>query len=141
MSEYNRQWLLKQRPLGMVSADDFEYRQAELPVPDLDAGQLLVKNLYLSFDPAMRGWMDDEPSYLPPTAVGEVIQSGNAEVPVGALVQGMFGWQEYAVSSPDDLEPAIPLPRGTPPNMALSIFGGTSLTACFGLLRGRTGGV
>ena len=62
MPEYNRQWLLKRRPFGMVTTDDFEYCESDLPVPDLNAGQMLVKNLYLSFDPAMRGWMDDLPS-------------------------------------------------------------------------------
>jgi hypothetical protein len=139
----NKQWLLKRRPQGMVCLDDFEYREAERPVADLAAGEIVVKNLYLSFDPAMRGWMDDEPSYLPPvvlsepmraTAVAQVVASENAELPVGSLVQGMFGWQQYALSKPCDMIPATALPEGTPPTMPLSIFGGTSLTAYFGLL-------
>ncbi|MEH6584579.1 MAG: NADP-dependent oxidoreductase [Halioglobus sp.] len=143
MSQINRQWLLKRRPQGMVSLEDFEYRETPLPVPDLAAGELLVKNLYLSFDPAMRGWMDDAPSYLPPvalgepmraTAIGQVIQSANPDIPVDTLVQGFFGWQEYAISGPTDLIPATPLPEGAPPTMVLSVFGGTSLTAYFGLL-------
>lgn len=143
MASINRQWLLKQRPQGMVTLEDFEYRETPIPVANLEAGELLVKNLYFSFDPAMRGWMDDEPSYLPPaelnqpmraTSVAQVVESGNPEIPQGSLVQGMFGWQEYAISKPTDLIPANPLPDGTPPAMALSIFGGTSLTAYFGLL-------
>ena len=143
MTNSNRQWLLKKRPSGMVTIDDFERVTTPLPVPDLAVGEILVKNLYLSFDPAMRGWMDDEPSYLPPvplgqpmraSAVAQVIQSENPALPVGALVQGMFGWQEFALSKPDDLVPARPLPEGTPPTLPLSIFGATSLTAYFGLL-------
>ncbi len=143
MSQINRQWLLKHRPRGMVGLEDFDYHEAPMPTPDLSSGELLVKNLYLSFDPAMRGWMDDAPSYLPPVALGEpmraaaigqVTESGNPDIPVGALVQGFFGWQEYAISRPSDLIPATLLPEGTPPTMSLSVFGGTSLTAYFGLL-------
>jgi len=114
-----------------------------MPEPDLAAGEILVRNLYLSFDPAMRGWMTDEPSYLPPTPLGEpmratavaqVLRSANPDYPEGSFVQGMFGWQEYAVSGPADLMPPRPLPEGTPLTMPLSLFGGTSLTAYFGLL-------
>lgn len=139
----NRQWLLRSRPQGMVNVDNFEYREALLPVPDLAAGEILVKVLCFSFDPAMRGWMDDVPSYLPPaglgepmraTAVAQVLRSNNPVYPEGSLVQGMFGWQEYAVAGPDSLVPPMPVPEGTPPTWPLSIFGGTSLTAYFGLL-------
>ena len=143
MDGINRQWLLKKRPTGMVTLDDFAYKEAAIPRVNLNAGELLVKNLYFSFDPAMRGWMDDKPSYLPPaelnqpmraTAVAQVIDSGNPEIAKGSLVQGMFGWQEYAISKPNDLIPASLLPEDTPVTMALSIFGGTSFTAYFGLL-------
>jgi NADPH-dependent curcumin reductase CurA len=143
MTYTNRQWLLKQRPQGMVSLDDFELTESNAPTANLAKGEVLIKNLYLSFDPAMRGWMDDEPSYLPPveigqpmraSAVGQVVESENDELPSGTLVQGMFGWQEFALAKPDDLIPATALPEGTPPTMPLSIFGGTSLTAYFGLL-------
>lgn len=143
MTQSNHQWLLKKRPVGMVSRADFELRESTMPVPALDNGEILVKVLYISFDPAMRGWMDDAPSYLPPVAIGEVmraptvaqvIQSKNPKYPVGSLVQGLFGWQEYAIGSPTALMPPTPVPDGTPPTMPLSIFGGTSLTAYFGLL-------
>jgi NADPH-dependent curcumin reductase CurA len=143
MAQLNHQWLLKKRPAGMVSRADFEQRASAMPVPTFDNGEILVKVLYISFDPAMRGWMDDVPSYLPPVAIGEVmraptvaqvIQSQNPKYPVGSLVQGLFGWQEYAIGSPTALMPPTPVPDGTPPTMPLSIFGGTSLTAYFGLL-------
>lgn len=139
----NRQWLLRRRPHGMVSQEDFEYREQPVPEPDLAAGEILVRNLYLGFDPAMRGWMTDEPSYLPPVALGEpmravsiaqVVASENPAYPEGSLVQGMYGWQDYALATADDLVPPVLLPEGTPPTMPLSVLGMTSLTAYFGLL-------
>jgi NADPH-dependent curcumin reductase CurA len=63
-----------------------------------------------------------------------VVQSENATLPVGALVQGLTNWQEYSIGDPAGLIPPTVLPTGTPPNLALSIFGVTSLTAYFGLL-------
>lgn len=139
----NQQWLLKSRPSGMVSEDNFERVSVPMPQPDLAAGQVLLKTLMLSFDPAMRGWMEDEPSYLPPVALGEpmrasavaeVIASSNPDLPAGSLVQGLMGWQQYSIGDPAGQLPPSPLPEGTPPNLALSVFGGTSLTAYFGLL-------
>ena len=143
MSPVNKQWLLRERPLGMVGPEHFELRESAMPQPDLDTGQVLVKTLMLGFDPAMRGWLIDEPSYLPPVAigkpmrasgVGQVVQSENGALPVGTLVQGLLNWQEYSVGDPAGRIPPTVLPPGTPPSLALSIFGSTSLTAYFGLL-------
>lgn len=139
----NQQWLLQSRPVGMVTKSNFEKTAAPMPEPNYAAGQVLLKTLMLSFDPAMRGWMTDEPSYLPPVDIGEpmrasavaqVVESQNPELPVGSLVQGLMGWQEYSIGDPAGALPPSPLPEGTPPNLALSVFGGTSLTAYFGLL-------
>ncbi len=144
MNDINRQWLLASRPTGMVSESHFEYHEAPLPEPNLADGEYLVRNLYLSFEPAMRGWMDDEPSYLPPaelgepmrsTAVGQIVRSENPEFPEGQLVQGMFGWQDYAVGGgSSEMFPGNVIPEGVPPTMPLTIMGGTALTAYFGLL-------
>jgi NADPH-dependent curcumin reductase CurA len=143
MATLNRQWILKERPQGEVGPQHFELLSSDLPTPNLAADQVLVKTLVLGFDPAMRGWLVDEPSYLPPVAIGEpmrasgvgqVVQSENAELPVGTLVQGLPGWQEYSIGDPAGLVPPMPLPEGTPPNLALSVFGSTSLTAYFGFL-------
>jgi NADPH-dependent curcumin reductase CurA len=143
MPTLNRQWLLKERPKGEVGPQHFQLAQTPLPQPDYAAGQVLLKTLMLGFDPAMRGWMVDEPSYLPPVALGEpmrasgvaqVVQSENPALPVGTLVQGLTNWQEYSIGDPAGFIPPTPLPAGTPPNLALSVFGTTSLTAYFGLL-------
>jgi NADPH-dependent curcumin reductase CurA len=139
----NRQWLLKERPQGMIGPEHYEQNNAAMPAPDLARGEVLLKTLYLGFDPAMRGWVIDEPSYLPPVQIGEVmrassisqvVESSNPELPVGTLTQGMAGWQEYAVGSPDDMIPPRALPEGLTPGMALSVFGMTAMTAYFGLL-------
>ncbi|MEZ5572381.1 MAG: NADP-dependent oxidoreductase [Halioglobus sp.] len=143
MPKLNKQWLLKKRPQGDVGPQHFEQVQSPMPQPDLTAGQVLLKTLMLGFDPAMRGWLDDEPSYLPPVAIGEpmrasgvaqVVLSENPALPIGTLTQGLTNWQEYSIGDPAGLIPPTPLPAGTPPNLALSIFGSTSLTAYFGLL-------
>ena len=96
----NRQWLLAKRPEGMVGKHNFEYREA--PLPAIGDGEYLVRNLYISFDPAMRAWMEDRPSYIPPVQIGEVmrastvgqvIESNHPDYAVGDFVSGMFGWQ------------------------------------------------
>jgi hypothetical protein len=71
----NRQWTLAKRPHGMVGKDNFEYQ--EVPIPQPGDGQVLVRNLYLSFDPTQRGWMEDRESYLPPVGIGEVMRAGS----------------------------------------------------------------
>ncbi len=143
MSTVNRQWLLQERPRGTIGPEHFALVESPMPEPDLAKGEVLMKTLMLGFDPAMRGWVVDEPSYLPPVGIGEpmrasgvaqVIQSENPELPVGTLVQGLINWQEYSIGDPAGLIPPTPLPDGTPPNLALSVFGMTSLTAYFGLL-------
>ncbi|MFW6093645.1 MAG: NADP-dependent oxidoreductase [Pseudomonadota bacterium] len=138
----NGQWRLKRRPSGMVREDDFEY--VEEPLPDLGANEFLVRNLYLAFEPAMRGWLNDVKSYVPPvqigevmraSAVGRVVESNNAEYPEGTLVTGMFGWQEFAISdgTPGMLGRIGKVPDGVDPALMLSALGGTGLTAYFGM--------
>jgi hypothetical protein len=142
MSEINRQWIFTARPKGFVDSNTFSYHEAPLPTPDLDAGEVLVKTLYLSFDPAMRGWMDDKPSYLPPvelgtpmraSGIGQVVASEREDLPVGTMVMGFLNWQDYAVFDSNSAGSLNALAAGTPPDMALSAFGGTSMTAYFGL--------
>lgn len=137
----NRQWLLKSRPLGMVSEANFE--MTEGPVPEPGDGEVLVRTLYISFDPAMRGWMEDRVSYMPPVqigetmragAIGQVVESRSPEFAPGDLVQGMFGWQEWSLASGARGGGLTRVPPGPTPTLALSVFGITGLTAYFGLL-------
>src|SRR5262249_35101448 len=141
MPSTNRQWVLRQRPMGMVKESDFEWREAAPPVPK--DGEALVRVLYLSFDPAMRGWMEDRPSYVPPGeigevmragAVGQVVESNSPDYRAGDFVQGVFGWQEYAIASRAGVMPSSVLPKGTPLTWPLGVTGLTGLTAYFGLL-------
>jgi NADPH-dependent curcumin reductase CurA len=141
MTDVNRQWLLRARPVGMVKETDFEWREAPLPtIPD---GGVLVRNLYLSFDPAMRGWMEDRESYIPPVGLGEVMRAGsvgqvvesqNSDFKVGDFVQGTFGWQDYYAVAGAGPMLLTPIPPGVEPRLTLSVLGITGLTAYFGLL-------
>lgn len=138
----NRMLKLKDRPMGAVSSENFELFEEE--VLDIEDGQMLIKVLYLSFDPTQRGWLNDIPSYMPPVqigevmragAVGQVVESRNKNFTEGDLVQGSFGWQEYVVTDgSSDFMPAQKIPEGIPPTSALSVFGVTGLTAYFGML-------
>ena len=104
MPETNRRWTLARRPHGMVKESDFAF--GEVPVPQPGDGQVLVRVLYLSFDPTQRGWIEDRPSYLPPVQIGEVMRAAGIGQVVaskdpkcrpGELVQGLLGWQDYAL--------------------------------------------
>jgi hypothetical protein len=142
----NRQWRLASRPSGMV--EDKNFTLVEEPVPSLEKdGQVLVRNLYFSLDPAQRGWLVRD-SYVPAVpiggvvrsfAAGRVVESRHKGFKPGDLVRGLFGWQDYAIVDADaagaDMPDAVVLvPPGVPPTLALSAFGLTGLTAYFGLL-------
>ncbi|MEM1231147.1 MAG: NADP-dependent oxidoreductase [Pseudomonadota bacterium] len=138
----NRQWLLAKRPHGMVGKENFEY--AETPIPEPGEGELLVRNLYLSFDPTQRGWMEDRPSYLPPVKLGEPMRAGSVAQVVesnlegfakGDLVQTTGGWQDFTIAAPGrGVMGVSKLPEGIPPTWPLSVLGTTGLTAYWGLL-------
>lgn len=101
----NQTCTLASRPVGMSSADNFSI--GETPLPEPGEGQFRVKISHISMDPAMRGWIADGPSYIPPVAIGEVMRAGaigtieasnNAKFLEGAAVTGLFGVQQYAIS-------------------------------------------
>jgi NADPH-dependent curcumin reductase CurA len=134
----NRQLLLAKRPVGEPTRDDFEIREVE-PAPPGD-GEALVKVLQISLDPAMRGWMSDRPSYMPPVGLGEVMRAGTTGVVVesnsdrvapGDHVVGNLGVQEQAVV------PARTLTKVDTQMAPLAAFlgglGMPGLTAYFGL--------
>ena len=139
MSISYQQYYLHQRPLGQVTESDVRLREVE--VDHLEEGQLLIKNLYFSIDPAIRGWMRDEPSYMPPIELGEVIRSSTVGIVVksrhpdyaeGDQVYGINGWEEYSLSTGFFLN-KVPENNKYPLHYYLSIFGAVGLTAYFGV--------
>jgi NADPH-dependent curcumin reductase CurA len=124
----------------MVEPSNFELHEA--PAPEPAEGEFLVRNLYLSLDPAMRTWMADQASYIPPVQIGEVmrgacvgrvLESRNPDYTPGEVVLGIFNWQEYATSDGGGAIPVTKVPDGVPVTLPLSVLGITSLTAYFGL--------
>src|SRR4029077_10715001 len=104
MSNTNHKFELAARPVGLPKRSDWTYK--EEPVRDPGDGELLVKVLYISLDPAMRGWMNEGKSYIAPVGIGEVMRAGavgrvvaskDASIAVGDHVYGTFGVQEYAI--------------------------------------------
>jgi hypothetical protein len=138
----NRQFRLAARPVGMPRPSDWQLTDEPLaPLPD---GEVRVRVLYLSLDPAMRGWMNEGKSYIRPVAIGEVMRAGgvgvvaasnSAHVAVGDYVTGSFGVQEYWTGPVDakaasamKIDPALaPLPAW------LNVLGMPGMTAYFGL--------
>jgi NADPH-dependent curcumin reductase CurA len=127
---------LAQRPHGPVTADCFA--SDESPIPALEPGQALMRNIYLSIDPTIRGWLERD-TYLPAigigevvrsAAVGEVIASENDQLPIGSHVFTMAGWETHSIVGAD----AFALPDGIELTDACSVYGATGLTAYFGLL-------
>jgi hypothetical protein len=138
-SATNRQLLLKSRPKGPPSLDDFELVERPVPVPG--EGQALLRTLYLSLDPYMRGRMNDAKSYAKPAELGEpmvggtvseVVASKNPKFAVGDIVLSYAGWQDYALSDGTGLRKLDP--KAVPLSTALGILGMPGMTAYVGLL-------
>ena len=130
---------LVKRPTLTITPDLFE--TVVLETPELEAGQILLKQTHMSLDPAMKGWMsEDRNSYIPPVELGEimrssgvaeVVESKNDKFKVGDRVQGMIGWTEYAVSTGQGLNK---LPPGIPAEAVLCVLALPGLTAYQGLI-------
>ena len=136
----NRQVVLASRPDGIPRAEHFRIHEARRPEPG--PGEFLVRNLYLSADPAMRGWVSAVANYSEPVAVGgvmraiavgEVTESRHPEYAAGEIVCGLFGWREFAVSDGADVWFRHD-PDDAPVTTALGVLGINGLTAYFGLL-------
>ena len=136
---FNRRIVLNAKPRGAPTAADFRIESDLVPTPE--AGQVLLRTLYLSLDPYMRGRMSDGPSYAAPVAIGDMMVGGtvsrveasrHGNFKVGDLVLGYTGWQDYAVSDGKGLTPLYP---GDPhPSRALGVLGMPGFTAYMGLL-------
>jgi NADPH-dependent curcumin reductase CurA len=137
----NRRFILKRRPNGTPVADDFELRTE--PLSDLVQGQFLIRNHYASLDPAIRGWMDDAPGYMPPipldtpvraSTVGVIVESKAADFPVGAWVSGLNALEEYSVGKVGGFSAVVDPSMVPSPTNFLSVLGAVGMTAYFGYL-------
>jgi len=139
MRDTNRTWLLAQRPDGRPNAECFEFVDRE--VPDPGRNEVLVRTLYMSVDPYMRGRMRDAESYADPWAVGEpmqagvvgeVVESNHPRWEAGDVINGNLQWAEYAVAKGHELVGVDP--EVAPVSTALGVLGMPGRTAYFGLL-------
>jgi len=135
----NRQFVLAARPVGMPKESDFSL--VETPIPALTSGQILLRSMYLSVDPYMRGRMTGIRTYADPVnigqvmvggTVGKVVQSLNPQFQPGDVASGYWGWQEFCVSDGKGLQKLDP--RIAPPSTALGVLGMPGMTAYFGFL-------
>jgi NADPH-dependent curcumin reductase CurA len=139
MNLINHKFELAARPVGIPKRSDWNYK--EEAVRELGDGELLVKILYISLDPAMRGWMNEGKSYVPPVGIGEVMRAlalgrvfaaKNASFAVGDHVYGLLGVQEFAITDGSAITKVDP--RIAPLPVYLSVLGMPGMTAYFALL-------
>jgi NADPH-dependent curcumin reductase CurA len=138
-SQVNRQWTLATRPVGAPSINNFNFVERDKPTPK--QGEILLRTVFLSLDPYMRGRMNDAKSYAEPVAIDEVMVGGavcrveassHPDYDVGEWVVSFSGWQDYAISDGVDLLKLGKQP--TQPSYALGVMGMPGLTAYMGLL-------
>ncbi len=136
----NKQILLANRPIGLPKADTWQVNTTE--IPEAKAGEIVVKNHYVSLDPAMRGWINDMKSYIPPVQIGEVMRAGtvgeviqsnnNEKFKVGDIITGWGGVQQYSLSKGEMYYKVdtslVPMPT------YIGTLGMPGMTAYFGIL-------
>ena len=141
MPDTNRRFLLRERPTGRI--DDRTFELVEEAIPEIADGEALLRNEWISLDPTNRAWIGETPTYLPPVAIGEVMRAGalarvvasnTPDYEVGQLVQGLLGWQEYAVASAANPVRVMPEIPGVAPSQYLGALGMTGITAYVGML-------
>ena len=138
----NKEIRFASRPVGMATLENFQFVEAETPQPK--DGEVLVRTLYISVDPYLRGRMREGRSYVPAFGVGQVIESAAVSQVVksrspkfqpGDMVTGILGWRLYNVAKADDLmKVSVDSPSSIPVSIALGVLGMPGLTAYFGLL-------
>lgn len=135
----NQQITLAARPVGEVKLTDFMLSDSDLPA--VGDGQVLVQIHHLAVEPAMKGWIEARVDYVKPVEIGDVMrgtgsgvvmESKNADFPVGTVVSGSFGWQRYCVTD-GRAEAMRKVPEGIEQTAALNVLGITGLTAYFGM--------
>ncbi|WP_417595714.1 NADP-dependent oxidoreductase [Parasphingorhabdus sp.] len=137
----NRKFTLVSRPVGEPKESDFAL--VEEDVPEIPEGAFLVRNHYISLDPAQRGWMSDAESYMPPIAlgaavtastVGRVAESRNPDFPVGQWVVGLGAMEEYSVVEAGGFTSPVDASLVPSPTNFLSVLGAVGMTAYFGMI-------
>ena len=135
----NKQIIFKKRPSGVPDADTWQLEAN--PIPELEEGEILVEQHYISLDPAMRGWMNDTKSYIPPIAIDDVMRAGsigkviknngNPKFEIGDVVTSWGGVQQYAITNGDGWykvdDRLAPMPK------YIGILGMPGMTAYFGI--------
>lgn len=145
MARENKTFVLAERPkTHIVPGQTFRLEKAPAPTADdLKDGEVLVEALYLSLDPAMRGWLNDTRSYLPPVGIGEkmrgatiarVLASKSSSAKDGDLVTASIGWTEVAITSEKEIQ-KLEVPKGGQVTDLLGVLGMTGMTAYTGLER------
>ena len=136
----NRQYYLASRPSGEPTASNVPAR--DVPVPDPAPGEVVLRNLYISLDPAIRGWMGDDPNYIEPiklgdavrsSVIGRVVASTSPDYAVGDVAMCMGAWEQYTTVQAATLN-RLDESAGIPLSTFLGALGPTGLTAYFGLL-------
>jgi len=139
----NRQWRLATRPDRESGAGEDHFTLETAPVPDIADGEVLVRTIYLSLDPTQRLWMSDMDQYMEPVAVGDVMRGGTIGVveesradglAPGDVVQGFWGWQDYAAVKAATLRAKLPADDDVPLLAYMGLLGAIGCTAYFGLL-------
>ena len=136
----NRQYFLASRPDGLPTTENVQCR--DVPLADPGPGEVTIRNLYMSLDPAQRGWMSDAPNYIEPIALGDavrssvlgrVVKSNSPDFAVGDIAMTMGAWEQYTTvpgATLNKLDEGL----GIPLSLFLGVLGPTGVTAYFGLL-------
>ena len=136
----NKQWILNSFPKGDIKDTDLVLKDSD--IADVQDNEILIRNIYLSLDPANRGWMSGQATYVDAMQIGDVMRGGtigiveksnNQKFTVGDYVNSMGGWQEYSISDGKGVQ-IIPKNTGLELNAFMSVMGMTGMTAYFGLL-------
>ncbi len=139
-AETNRQYYLASRPAGRPTPEDVPCR--DVPLEEPAPGEVVLRNLYISLDPAIRGWMGDDPNYIEPIAIGDavrstvigrVVKSASDDFAEGDVAMTMGGWETYTTVPAAALN-KLDESAGIPLSYFLGVLGPTGLTAYFGLL-------
>jgi NADPH-dependent curcumin reductase len=145
----NRRWILQHRPKGEVQSNDLAL--VKLPIDELEDGEVLIRNIYLSLDPTHRIWMSDRDQYMPPVEIGAPMRGGvlgvveasrSAKFKPGDIVSpGLAAWESFSIA-PETQIRLIPTRLGLPLTAYMSVLGASGLTAYFGMndiVRPRSG--